>query len=308
MKTSIRWRSLAIQSTLIALSCMLAPRAQAAIDVVVSIPELGALAKEVGGEDVNVYSIARPHNDYHSIETRPSDVARLNRAELVVRTGLGLDVWFDALSRATGNSRVRAGGSAYVNASSGVPLIEVPSGSISGASGDVHPDGNPHYYYDPIYAIYAARNILRGLLSVDAKNAAEYRANYARFRSDMQRRTAAWQNELKPFAGRSLVTYHRSYNYFLRRFGIRQFGTMEPRPGIPPSARHVNELLAGMKRDKVKGILIEGIYPHRYPDLLARQVGSAAIYGPYSVSSLNQGAYEKLIDTLVERTKQALRQ
>jgi len=307
MKLFHLWRSVAIRSTLIAALALLAPRAQAAIDVVVSIPELGALTKEVGGEDVSVYSIARPNNDYHAIEMRASDVARLNRAELVVRTGLGLDIWFDALSRATGNTRVRAGGSGYVDASSGIPTIEKPAGSISGSSGDVHPSGNPHYYYDPVYAIYAARNILRGLLRVDAKNADEYRANYARFRSDMQRRTAAWQNELKPFAGRSVVTYHRSYNYFLRRFGIRQYGTMEPRPGIPPSARHINELLAGMKRDKVKAILIEGIYPHRYPDLVARQVGSTAIYGPYSVSTMNTGAYANFIDTLVERAKQALR-
>lgn len=308
MKLLNLWRSIAIQSTLIAALGMVAPRAQAAIDVVVSIPELGALAKEVGGEDVNVYSIARPNNDYHAIEMRPSDVARLNRAELVVRTGLGLDIWFDALSRATGNTRVRAGGSGYVDASSGIPTIEKPTESISGSSGDVHPAGNPHYYYDPVYGIYAARNILRGLLRVDAKNADEYRANYARFRADMQKRTATWQNELKPFAGRSIVTYHRNYNYFLRRFGIRQYGTMEPRPGIPPSARHINELLASMKRDKVKAILVESIYPMRYPNLVARQVGSTAVVGPFSVASLNVGAYANMIDTLVERTKQAIRQ
>jgi ABC-type Zn uptake system ZnuABC Zn-binding protein ZnuA len=159
-----------------------------------------------------------------------------------------------------------------------------------------------------VYAIYAARNILRGLIRVDAPRADRYRANYASFRSGMMSRVNGWRAELAPYAGRPVVTYHRNYNYFLRRFGIRQFATMEPRPGIPPSARHISGLVQNMKRNNVKAILVENIYSARYPNLLAKQVGSTAVFGPYSVSSMNRGAYAAFIDTLVERTKQALRQ
>jgi zinc/manganese transport system substrate-binding protein len=283
-------------------------RASANADVVVSIPELGAITKELGGAKVSVYSIAKPNRDYHRLEARPSDVARLSRASLVVRTGVGLDSWFDALANASGATRIRPGGAGYVDASQGIPKIEIPTTQITGASGDIHPEGNPHYYYDPIYAKFAARNIVRGLVRVDAANAATYRANYKRFNNTIDQRMISWKRVLAPVAGRSVVTYHRSYNYFLRRFGIRQYGTMEPRPGIPPSAGHVRTLIASMRRDRVRGLLIESIYPQRFPQLVASQLGSKVIVAPFSVSTMNQGAYFNLIDTLVDRARQAASQ
>jgi zinc/manganese transport system substrate-binding protein len=280
--------------------------AQAKTSVVAAIPELAAIAKEVGGDEVEVYSIAKPNQDYHAIETRPSDVARLSRAKLVVRVGLGLDPWMVSLSGATGNTAIQPGGASYVDASDGVPLIEVPNEQITGASGDVHPQGNPHYYYDPTYAVFAARNITRGLVRVDAAHADAYRAGYARFRSDMLARLKGWQGTLAPYQGKRVVTYHRNYNYFLRRFGIVQGGTMEPRPGIPPSARHINALLTTMKGQGTRGILIEGIYPLRYPNLVAKSVGSRVVVGPYSVATLDKGAYAAMMDKLVDAAKQAL--
>ena len=282
-----------------------APNAQAATDVVASIPELAAIAKDIGGSDVSVYSIAKPNQDYHTVETRPSDVARLSKADLVVSVGLGLDPWLTSLSNATGNTQIRRGGSKFVDASTGIPLIEVPQDNITGASGDIHPQGNPHYYYDPVYAVYAARNITRGLVAVDAKNANDYRTRYANFRKTMLAKTEAWKRELAPDAGKSLVTYHRNYNYFLRRFGIQQLGTMEPRPGIPPNARHINDLIASMKQKNVKTILIEGIYPLRYPNLVAKQTGGKVAVGPYSVTSLGEGAYAAMISKLVGTTRDA---
>ena len=281
------------------------PNVKAATDVVASIPELAAIAKDIGGNDVNVYSIAKPNQDYHTVEARPSDVARLSKADLVVSVGLGLDPWLTSLSNATGNTAIRPGGNKYVDASAEVPKIEVPQSGINGASGDVHPQGNPHYYYDPVYAIYAARNITKGLVKVDPKNAGDYRAGYANFRKTLLAKTEAWKRELAPYAGKKLVTYHRNYNYFLRRFGIQQFGTMEPRPGIPPNARHINDLLAAMKANNVKAILIEGIYPLRYPNLVAKQTGGKVSVGPYSVTSLNAGAYFNMIDKLVDTTRTA---
>ncbi len=299
-------RGLASGAAVLASLALSISAAQARTSVVAAIPELAAIAKEVGGDDVDVYSIAKSNQDYHAIETRPSDVARLSHASLVIRIGLGFDPWMVSLSSAAGNTAIKPGGSAYVDASAGIPVIEMPNEQISGASGDVHPEGNPHYYYDPIYAVFAARNIAKGLIRVDGAHAAAYRAGYARFNADMRRRVSGWQSTLAPYRGKRVVTYHRNYNYFLRRFGLAQGGTMEPRPGIPPSAKHINALLATMKAQGTRAILIEGIYPLRYPNVVAKAVGSRAVVGPYSVASLSQGAYAAMIDKLVDAARQAM--
>ncbi len=293
------------------LSLSLAAIAQpvhAVTSVVTSTPELAELARQVGGSKVSVYSIARPNSDYHAIEPRPSDVQRIARAGLVVRSGLSLDVWMDALSRASNNSQFNVGGARYVDASAGIPRIEVPTAQITGASGDVHPEGNPHYYYDPIYAKFVARNILRGLIRVDAANADSYRANYKAFNAEIDRRMIGWSRELAPYRGKPVVTYHRSYSFFIRRFGLRNFATIEPRPGIPPSARHINALTQQMKSAGVKAVVIESIYPTRYADLLTRQTGAKYVVAPYSVGSLGTKDYFGMIDLMVDRFKQAYTQ
>lgn len=280
--------------------------ALAATDVVVSIPELGAIAKAVGGNDISVFSVAKPNQDYHRIEPRPSDVARIAKADLVVRSGLSLDLWMDALMDAAGNRRLNRGGVGYVDASQNIPVIERPNESITGASGDVHPEGNPHYYYDPIYAKFVAQNVLRGLVRVDARNAASYRANFTRFSQTIDSRMNGWNAQLRPFRGQGVVTYHRNYNYFLRRFGLRQYGTLEPVPGIPPSARHVSQLIQNMKRDRVKAVVIESIYPRRFADVIKRETGVQYRVAPFSVSTMTETGYLNLIDTLVQRHRAAL--
>lgn len=280
--------------------------ANAAVSVVASTPELAAVTKAVGGADVSVYSIAKPNQDYHSIEPRPSDVARIASAKMVVRSGLSLDGWMDSLMNAAGNGRLNRGGSGYVDASAGIPTIDKPAGSITGASGDVHPQGNPHYLYDPVYAKFAARNIAKGLIAVDPTNAADYRAGLSAFYKNIDAKMVGWNAQLAPYRGQSLVTYHLNYNYFLRRFGIRQYGTLEPVPGIAPSAAHLSQLAAQMKRDKVNAILIEQIYPARYADLLKRQTGASYEVGPYSVTTQDANGYFNMINTLVAKTKAAL--
>lgn len=285
---------------------LLAKSAHAATNVVASLPELAAIAKAVGGADVTVYSVAKPNQDYHSVEPRPSDVSRIARAKLVIRSGLSLDGWMDSLLNAAGNGRLNRGGSGYVDASTGIPTIEKGSESISGASGDVHPEGNPHYLYDPIYAKRAAQNIVRGLIRVDAPNASRYRANYLAFNRAIDQKMLGWRAALAPYAGRPIVTYHRIYNYFLRRFGLRQYGTLEPKPGIPPSAAHISQLVSQMKRDGVKGILVEQTYPRRFADLMGRQLGVTPQFGPVSTQTLTGAGYFALIDSLVARTKAAV--
>lgn len=280
--------------------------AHAVTNVVASLPELAAIAREVGGSDVSVYSVARPDNDYHRYEALPSDVARISRAKLVVATGMDFELWMTSLLNAAAKPNLLPGGTGYVNCSQGVRRIEVPSEQITGASGDIHSDGNPHFYYDPVYAKFIARNILMGLIRVDAPHADAYRANYTRFNAAIDARVARYRQLLAPFAGRQVVTYHQNYDYFLRRFGLRQLGTMEPKPGIPPTARHINALAQSMKANGVKAMIVETIYPTRYPQLLAKQVGGHYVVAPYSVGSLGTKNYFDFMDKLVDAFHDAL--
>lgn len=284
---------------------MAAP-AQAAIKVVATLPELACITKAVGGDKVDVYSVARIGRDYHTIEPRPSDVSRTAGAKLLVRTGMQFEMWMDSLANATGQRSLMAGGSAVVNCSVGVKRDDVPAVQITGASGDIHVDGNPHFYYDPIYGKFIARNILKGLIRVDAANADTYRANYVKFNAEIDRRMPGWKRELAPYAGQDVITYHENFAYFLRRFGLHEYGHLEPKPGLPPSAAHINALINNMKRDKVKAVVIESIYPTRFADLIERQTGVKYAVAPYSPSSISAEAYINEVDGIVDAFKKAL--
>ncbi|HEX8834072.1 MAG TPA: metal ABC transporter substrate-binding protein [Abditibacteriaceae bacterium] len=289
----------------LSLTALAAP-SRAEIKVVATLPELACITEAVGGKEVSVYAIAKPNRDYHTIEPRPSDVSRTAGAKLLVRTGMGLDSWMNALANATGDRKLMAGGSAVVDCSAGVRRIDVPTQSLSGASGDVHVDGNPHFFYDPIYGKFAARNILRGLIRVDGGNAAYYRRNYVMFNAEIDRRMAGWKRDLAPFAGRPVVTYHENYAYFIKRFGLREYGHLEPKPGLPPSAGHINSLIGNMKRDGVKAVVIESIYPTRYADFMKRQAGIKYVVAPYSAGSISGVGYINFIDRLVDSFRKAL--
>lgn len=279
----------------------------AAIDIVASTPELADIAKQVGGNKVHVYSIAKPNQDYHMIEPRPSDVSKIARADMIVRIGLDLDMWFDALSNAASNSKVRRGAAGYVDASEGIKKLEVPKGQISGASGDIHVYGNPHYFYDPENAKIIARNILDGLKKVSPSNKAAFQDNYDDFTKKLDKKIDQWEKELAPYKGEEVVTYHQSAIYFLRRFGLKSFGTLEVKPGIPPSASHISKLIKRMKDDKVSAVVIESIYSKKFPDLIQRETGAKYEVVPYSVGSFGTKSYIDLIDTWVDKYKQALR-
>ncbi len=291
----------------LALSIGALTSALAAIDVVAATPELADIAKQVGGSKVSVYSIAKPNQDYHLIDPRPSDVSRIAKADLVVRTGLDLDMWMDALINAASNPKVRRGGQGYVDASIGIPKLEVPKEQITGASGDIHVYGNPHYFYDPENAKTIARNILRGLSRVSPSNKADFESNYKKFAAAIDEHMDRWQKQLAPYKGKPVVTYHQSAIYFLKRFGLRPFATLEEKPGIPPTAPHVSSLLHRMKDNKVDALVIESIYPKRFPDLVSRETGAKYQVVPYSVGSMGTKSYFDLIDKWVDGYVSALR-
>lgn len=287
-------------------SLMLVSPAHAAVDVVAATPELADIAREVGGNLVTVYSIAKPNQDYHMIEPRPSDVNRIAQAKVIVRIGLDLDMWFDALINASGNRNIAHGGPGYVDASVGIRKMQVPNEQVTGASGDIHVYGNPHYFYDPLNAKFMAYNIALGLDRVSPGNAATFNANYKRFMGKIDERMAGWTKELAPYQGRKVVIYHESAVYFLHRFGLSEFGTLEAKPGIPPSAAHVQNLISRMKASGIKTVVVESIYPRQFPDMVVRETGAKLGITPYSVGSLGTKSYFDLISMWVRVYKQAL--
>jgi zinc/manganese transport system substrate-binding protein len=280
--------------------------AHAALQVVAAVPELADIAGQVGGNLVSVYSIAKPNQDYHMIEPRPSDVSRIAKAGLVVRLGLDLDLWMDALINASGNRKVARGGAGYVDASEHVGKLEIPQGQITGASGDIHVYGNPHYFYDPMNAKWIAYNIAQGLERVLPGNHAAINGRYQAFGKRIDQHMVSWTQAMAPFKGRPVVTYHKSAVYFLRRFGLKEFGTLEAKPGIPPSAAHVRNLINQMKASHVKALVIESVYSRQFADLVVRETGAKLVITPYSVGSLGTKDYFGLIDMWVQKYREAL--
>jgi ABC-type Zn uptake system ZnuABC Zn-binding protein ZnuA len=182
----------------------------------------------------------------------------------------------------------------------------VPTERISGASGDIHVLGNPHYWLDPANAKVIAYQVLLALRGVDAKNAAAYDANYKNFASEVDQRLAGWQRELAPYKGRAVVAYHDEWVYFLDRFDLRAFGFLEPKPGIPPSGGHVNDLIRRMKAANVKAVIVPSIYPRRFADLVARETGGTVSVVPYSVGSRGTKGYFDYMDAIVDGFRRAL--
>jgi len=241
------------------------------------------------------------------IEPRPSDVSKIARADMVVRIGLDLDMWLDALSNAASNPKVRKGGPGYVDASVGIARLEVPRESITGASGDIHVYGNPHYFYDPANGKIIAHNVLEGLIRVSPGNKSAFEVNYDRFAKEIDQRTAKWQQELAPYKGKNVVTYHQSAVYFLRRFGLKSFGTLEVKPGIPPSASHIADLISRMNEQHVTAMAVESIYSTRFPDLIQSKTKAKYVVVPYSVGSMGAKSYFDLMDMWVNKYRDVLR-
>jgi zinc/manganese transport system substrate-binding protein len=286
-------------------SCAFATPALAAITVVAATPDLADIAKQVGGDRVTVSSIARPNQDLHMIEPRPSDVLRTKRADLVVRVGLDLDLWMDALLNAAANSRVNRGAPGYVDASVGIRKLEVPREQITGASGDIHVYGNPHYWLDPLNGEIISANILEGLKRVSPTDANYFERNRNAFLAALRSAMRRWQEKLNPYQGRKIVIYHDAWPYFVRRFNLKVLGCIEPKPGIPPTASHVASLIEQIKAEKQPVVIADAaFYSDKAAKTIAARTGAKFVVIPSSVGGV-KGAddflslFDHIVDGLV---------
>ena len=270
---------------LAALSLAAVP-AFAKVKVAASTTDLASIASSVGGDDIEVFAIARPTNDPHRVEALPSYMVKVARAQVYLKVGLGLDQWADAIIDGSRNSKLES-----VDCSKGVSVLEKPTGKVDASMGDVHPDGNPHYWLDPRNAVAVAQNIADGLGKVDAANAAKYHARAAAFGKEALAAYEKGKLTVKDVPSRAIFTYHKSWSYLADAFGLEVVATVEPVPGIPPTARHLSELVSTAKARKVGVLVQEPYFSADAGKFLGREAGMRAVTAASSCDSPDAGSY-----------------
>src|SRR5512138_645868 len=283
-------------------------RATAAVKVVATVPGLAALAREVGGDKVEVESLARGAQDPHFVDANPMLAVKLRNADLLVDVGLDLEIgWLPPLVNQSRNAQIQPGGSRRLTAASAIQVMDVPAGPVSRAQGDLHPGGNPHFLTDPRRAGQVAAAIADRLAQLDPKDA----AYYAQRKQELQKRLAdddaRWQAKLAPVKGRKVFTRHRTMTYFFDWSGVVSAGELEPRPGVPPPPAHLADLVGVAKRDGVKAVLVEDYYDTQSAQVVSRYAGAKIVQLPGDVGGEpGIDGYEKYMDVVVDRVAGAL--
>ncbi len=284
--------------------------AAAVVNVVTTTEDLASLTREVGGDRVKVESIGRGYQDPHFVEAKPSFILKLHAADLLVLVGRELEVaWLPPLVQQSRNAKIQPGAQGYLDASLNVRILEIPTGQITRAMGDVHPLGNPHYWLDPGNGRRVAQAIQKRLSEVAPSDAASFAQRYADFDRRLADAERRWDQTMAPYKGVKVVTYHRSYPNLTERFGLDVVGYVEPRPGIPPSPGHTLELIEEMKRQQVKIILVEPYFDLKTPNAIARETGARVLVLPPSVGGVKEITdYIKLFDYDVNLLVSAIKQ
>jgi len=254
------------------------PPAGAALNVVASTEDLADLTRQVGGDRVKVESISRGYQDPHYVEAKPSFILKLAKADLLVVVGRELEIgWLPPLIQQSRNARIQVGADGYLDASLTAKILEIPTTQITRAMGDVHPLGNPHYWLDPGNGRRVAKAIVDKLSRMAPADAAYFASRYADFDKRLGEAEKRWDAMLAPYKGLKIVTYHRSWPNFADRFGLDVIGYVEPRPGIPPSPGHTIDLIAEMKRQGVKILLVEPYFDLKTPNSIGRETSAKVL-------------------------------
>ncbi len=254
------------------------PRPAVALKVVATTEDLASLAREVGGDKVQVEAIARGYQDPHYVEAKPSFISKLQSANLLVAVGRDLEIgWLGPLVTQSGNAKIQPGADGYLDASLTARILDLPTGAITRAMGDVHPLGNPHYWLDPGNGRRIAQAIQAKLASLSPGDAPYFASRFADFDGRLREAEKRWDASMAPYKGTKVVTYHRSWPNFCERFGLDVIGYVEPRPGIPPSPRHTLELIQEMKRQQVRILLVEPYFDLKTPESIGRETGAKVL-------------------------------
>jgi zinc/manganese transport system substrate-binding protein len=297
---------------LLALALPSGAAAQGKVAVVATTEDLASIASEVGGDRIAVESIARGYQDPHFVEAKPSFILRLQRADLLVVVGRDLEIgWLPPLINQSRNAKIQPGAPGYLDASLQARILDLPTGQVTRAMGDVHPLGNPHYWLDPENGKVVARAIAARLGQLRPNDRALFDQRLNDFVARLDAAEKRWLSQLAPYKGVKVVTYHRSYSNFADRFGLDVMGYVEPRPGIPPTPQHTLDLIGEMKSQNVKVVIVEPYFDLKTPNAIARETGAKVLVLPPSVGGVKEITdYFKLFDydinLLATTLKQAL--
>ncbi len=251
------------------------------LDVVASTLDMADVARQIGGDRVSVYAVSTGKYDLHFFDPRPSQVMKLRRADVLIVGGLDVDIWIQGLIDASRNRNIRFGAKGYIDPSEGVRPIQVPKGRIDGAMGDVHPYGNPHYWVTRENVHIVVENIADGLGRVSPGDADFFERNKEAYLKKVDVVFDELHKKLEPFKGTKVIQYHQSWDYFCSEFGLEIIGSLEPKPGIPPSPSHLSEVISRAKNEGAKLMLVEPYYPKRPVQFVARETGATVLRLPF---------------------------
>ena len=292
--------SLALAGFLV-LACAAGPAPVGEIRVVTTLTDLADFTRAVGGDAVSVRSLATGVEDTHGVPIKPSFVPMMNRADLLILVGFECEHSFlPPLIEASKNPGIQKGRPGYVDCAKGIVPIEVPK-STDHSEGDVHPYGNPHYMLDPVKAKQAIQTITEALISKAPAREADFKKNRDAYLAKLDAKIAEWQDKMKPLKGVKFVSYHGEFVYFAERFGLEFYGTIEFKPGIDPTARHIETLIAGMKSDRVPIVVREPHFPEKVPALIAQETGATLIKVPIMPGGMPRSdTYIEMMDLIIQ--------
>ena len=279
------------------------------VKVVTTLPDLAAIARAVGGDRVEAVALARPSEDPHYVDARPSYIVTLNRADVLIVNGLELEVgWLPNLVRRARNPAINVGGRGYLDASTAVELLQVPKGKVDRSQGDIHPGGNPHFLLDPRRGAAIARAIAARLAAVDPEHAAGYQKRGATLAAKLEALALKQRSRFArlPKARRAVVSYHASMPYLLDWLGLDEVAQIEPKPGIPPNPRHTARVLKLMKARKVGVVLQESFYPRKVGQTLSKLAGGTLVVLPGGADLSAGQSYEARIQQVADLLYRAL--
>jgi zinc/manganese transport system substrate-binding protein len=283
--------------------------AQSRLNVMTTTEDLASIAKEVGGDRIAVESMARGYQDPHFVEAKPSFILKLQKADLLIAVGRELEIgWLPPLIQQSRNGRIQPGAAGYLDASLQAQILEIPTGQITRAMGDVHPQGNPHYWLDPENGKRVAKSIADKLSQLRGNDHAYFEQRLADFTARLDAAEKRWLAQMAPYKGTKMVTYHRSFPNFAERFGLVIIGYVEPRPGIPPTPQHTLDLINEMKRQNVKLVLVEPYFDSKTPNAIGRETGAQVLVLPPSVGGAKEATdYFKLFDYDINLVVEAIK-
>ena len=259
----------------------------AAVHVVSSIPALGSLAKEVGGDRVEVESLAKGYQDPHFVEPKPSLMLVLNRADLLLHVGLELEIgWLPPLIVGSRNPKIQNGEPGNLDCSRSIPVLDIPTTKVDRSMGDIHPQGNPHYWLPPKNARILAKEIADRLSQIDPDGRAAFAKNLAAFNAKVDAKEKQWAPMAQKLKGAKIATYHKSWTYVSHWLGMEEIGYVEPKPGIPPDPQHLARLIGVMKGDGAKLLLMEDFYNKSVASLVAEKAGAKLLVLPTDVGAI----------------------